>query len=141
MANEVEATKQPCLLELYLETEEQAEDQCEPEKSEEYLSKVADNLNMDLVEVLNKYMQGHKGLSLVHALRGAHLAMASQLGLVEEWLRFELAEADVPLDPHVIDEERGYQIHSGHVHAHVHLCGEHDHGSPHGEDEEPPVVH
>lgn len=136
-----EAQHPPCLLELYLETKEQAENKCDPEESEKYLATIADNFNTDLVDLLNKYTQGHRDLSLVHTLRAAHLAMASQLGLVEEWLRFELAEADVPLEPHIIDEERGYQIRSGHVHAHMHLCGEHDHEDPHGGDEEPPMVH
>lgn len=144
MANEIEEEdkQQPCLLELYLETHEEAENQCDPKDSEKYLSTVAENLNQDLVEVLNKYVQGHAGLSLVHILRAAHLSMASQLGLVEEWLRFELSDAEVPLDPAVIDEERGYQMHSGHVHAHMHLCDEHGHDDPHGKkDDEPPVVH
>lgn len=142
MENEESKEQQPCLLELYLETHEQAENKCDPQESEKYLRTIAENLNTDLVDLLNKYVQGHAGLSLVHTLRAAHLAMASQLGLVEEWMRFELDDAEVPLDPSVIDEERGYQMHSGHIHAHVHLCGEHGHPDPHGKnDDEPPVVH
>lgn len=143
MADESEKENQnPCLLDLYLETEDTVEDKTTPEEGQKFLDTTMNNLNADLVDVLNKYTQGHSGLSLFHTLRSAHLALASQLGLVEGWMAMEMVRNNVDLDPGIIHAERGEQLQSGFDHAHMHLCTAHNHDETNKEDEDDePMVH
>jgi hypothetical protein len=116
----------PCLLERWIENSEALGDDYERQISDEelpaFLSSFVTEIEPKLVELLFKHTAPYRsGVELFNALRGAHITLSFQLGLIEEWMRFLLADSASTIRPEIIDSEREQQIERGQLHAINHV--------------------
>ena len=93
-------------------------------RSQEDLNALLDTVGATLERAINDVLSGllapHRELvPLLHALRGAHLALAGQLGVVEEWMSALMKREGVPLD--YVARERDEGMDGGRTHAREHF--------------------
>lgn len=134
----------PCLLDRWLsEAHSPQELPQNPEAYEKIIGETVDKVEDKLVEMLYETIQGDCGYSLFQKLRGIHIALSGQLGLVEEWMRTEIRRNMANVDPEIVDQERERMLDMGteHVMRHIALGVVGDNDEEDDEDDEPELVH
>lgn len=113
----------PCVIERWNETKvPPAKTPRDEQHLNELLMAVGTAMHRTVNETMSKLLGPHRDLvPLLHALRGAHMELATQLGLVEAWMAVLMTEEGVPLE--YIERERDKAISDGVEHANQHLVG------------------
>lgn len=84
------------------------------------LESVADAMHRAVNETMSKLLAPHRDLvPLLHALRGVHMQLANEIGLVEEWMSVLMKQEGVPLE--YIGTERAKGMSDGQRHAKAHF--------------------
>lgn len=134
----------PCLLDQWLSEEHKPQDLPDnPEAYEKIIGETVEKVEDKLVAMLYETIKGDCGYSLFQKLRGIHISLSGQLGLVEEWMRTEIRRNMANVDPAIVDIERERMLEMGteHVMRHIALGVVGDNDEEDEDDEEPEMVH